>query len=93
MEVGERLASGASLHDLSHGHLLTIGLGVQIAVAVVGAGVLRLTDRAADAAGVLVDTSRAPVPRPVAAVAFVSWFVPGRGTTRAASSRAPPSLP
>jgi hypothetical protein len=93
MEVGERFASGASLHDLSHGHLLTIGLGVQIAVAVVGAGVLRLTDRAADAAGVLVDTSRAPVPRPVAAVAFVSWYVPGRGATRAASSRAPPSLP
>jgi hypothetical protein len=93
MEVGERLASGASLHDLSHGHLLTIGLTVQIAMAVVGAGVLRLTDRAADAAGMLADISRAPVPRPVAAVAVVSWFVPGRGTTRAASSRAPPSLP
>src|SRR5688572_6825224 len=49
MEVGERLLTGASLHDLTHGPLLAIGLGVQVVVAVAGALVLRLTERAAAA--------------------------------------------
>lgn len=92
MEAGERLASGASLHDLTHGRLLTIGLAVQISVAVAGAGVLRLIDRAAETAETFADITP-PVHRPVATVAIAAFVVPPRPAMRSAASRAPPSLP
>ena len=92
MEAGERLASGASLHDLTHGKLLTIGLAVQISVAVAGAGVLRLIDRAAETAETFADITP-PVHRPVATVAIAAFVVPPRPAMRSAASRAPPSLP
>ena len=45
-EVLERVVAGAPLGDLAHGHLLSIGLVVQIAVALCAAGLLRLLARA-----------------------------------------------
>jgi hypothetical protein len=93
MEVGERLASGASLHDLTHGGLLTIGLAVQISVAIAGAGALRLTDRAAEVAGALHEVTPVRDLRPVATVATVSFVAPRRPAMRTVASRAPPSLP
>ncbi|MGZ8582604.1 MAG: hypothetical protein ACXWXN_04185 [Actinomycetota bacterium] len=93
LEVGERLASGASLHDLVHGNLLAIGIAVQVSVAIAGAGVLRLTDRAAEAAEALADITASPVLYPVAAVAIAPAVAPRRPVVRAAASRAPPSLP
>ncbi len=93
MEVGERLASGASLHDLTHGNLLTIGLAVQVSVAIAGAGVLRLTDRAAEATEAHADLAPPPVPRSVATVAVAPSVAPQRLAVRATASRGPPSLP
>jgi hypothetical protein len=93
MEVGERLASGASLHDLTHGGLLTIGLAVQISVAIAGAGALRLTDRAAEVVETLREVTPARGPRPVATVATVSFAAPRRPAMRTLASRAPPALP
>jgi hypothetical protein len=92
MEVGERVLSGASLHDLEHGPLLGIGLGVQIVVALVGACLLRLTDRAAEAAGELGSSSHPPLPELLAAVHLGAAVAPRPPTVRDAASRAPPSL-
>jgi hypothetical protein len=93
MEVGERLVSGAPLHDLAHGPLLAIGLGVQLAVALVGAGLLRLTDHAAEAADSLgsIETPRAPTVLGKLAIATATPAQPPG--TRPASGRAPPLLP
>jgi hypothetical protein len=91
MEAAERLLSGASLHDLTHGPLLAIGLGAQLAVAVAGASLLRVTDRVAEGADVLVDLA-APSPPPlVAAVPVMAGAAPRRPTTCRVASRAPPS--
>ena len=65
MEIGERLLAGASLHDLTHGPLLAIGLSVQLLVAVAGAAVLRLTDRAAEAADGVRRLVASPLPPPI----------------------------
>ncbi|MEX1262374.1 MAG: hypothetical protein WEE66_00340 [Actinomycetota bacterium] len=92
MEIGERLLSGALLQDLTHGPLLAIGLGVQLAIATLGAYILRLTERAAELAQVLMWPSVRPVPSLVAAGAFASSVAPRRPPMRAAASRAPPSL-
>lgn len=93
MEVGERLLSGASLHDLTHGPLLAIGLAVQLALALAGALVLRLTDRAAQAAEQL----RGAVPPRERALLVAVPIGPSlaarRRAFRAGGSRAPPSLP
>jgi hypothetical protein len=93
MEVGERLASGATLHDLAHGPLLAIGLGVQLGVALVGAGLLRLTDHAAEAAGSLgsIEAPRAPAVIGTLAIATAAPAQPPG--TRPVSGRAPPLLP
>jgi hypothetical protein len=93
MEVGERLASGASLHDLTHGGLLTIGLAVQISVAIAGAGALRLTDHAAEVAGALREVTPLREARSLAIIATVSFVAPRRPAMRSVASRAPPSLP
>ncbi len=95
MEVGERLLSGASLHDLTHGPLLVIGIGVQLVMAVAGALALRLTERAAEVAESL---GRAPAvssaPSLVIATPLAAAVMPRCGPSmRATASRAPPSLP
>lgn len=91
MEVGERWLSGASLHDLAHGPLLTIGLGVQLVMAVVGALVLRTTDRAAEAAESLGRSPAPPLPALVTAGPVVPAVAPRRPAMRSTKSRAPPS--
>jgi hypothetical protein len=93
MEVGERLASGASLNDLAQGNLVAIGISVQVAMAVVGALVLRATDRFAEKADARSRVAPLPVPRPLATMAAVPFVSPRRPSMRAAASRAPPSLP
>ncbi|HEY5905089.1 MAG TPA: hypothetical protein VIX39_04710, partial [Actinomycetota bacterium] len=92
LEVGERLASGASLHDLAQGNLLALGISVQVAMAVVGALVLRATDRFAEEADARSRVVPLPLPRPLATVAAVPFVAPRRPSMRAAASRAPPSL-
>jgi hypothetical protein len=94
MEIGERLLSDAPLHDLAHGPLLAIGLGVQIMLAVAGAAVLRLTTRAAEVATSLGRSPAPASPQLIAAVAFPSSLVaPRRPAMSAPASRAPPFLP
>ena len=93
MEVGERLASGASFHTLAQGNLLAIGITVQVAMAVAGAFVLRATDRVAEEADSRSGVAPLHVPRPLVTVAAVPFVSPGRPSMRAAASRAPPSLP
>jgi len=94
MEIGERLLSGSSLHDLTHGRLLVIGLGVQLLLAVAGALTLRLTEHALEVAESL---RRAPVvplaSSLVAGTALAQAVAPRRPAMRAAASRAPPFLP
>jgi hypothetical protein len=92
MEVGERLASGASMHDLTHGPLLALGLAVQLVVAIAGAGLLRLTDRVAEGADALAAIVAPPAPFPVTAVAGHAAVAPLRPAMRATASRAPPSF-
>jgi hypothetical protein len=89
MEIGERLLSGASLHDLTHGPLLAIGLGVQAVVAIAGAILMRLTERAAEAAGTLARSGPTPA-RLIEAIPAVAVASPRRPEGRAPSSRAPP---
>jgi hypothetical protein len=91
MEVGERWISGVSLHELTHGALLAIGLAVQLVMAVVGALVLRATDRAAEAAETLGRSSAPPLPALVTAGPVGSAVAPRRRATRSTESRAPPS--
>jgi hypothetical protein len=91
MEIGERLLSGASLHDLTHGPLLAIGLGVQLVLAIVGALILRLTERAAEGAESLGRSLAPPAPALVAASACTSLVAPPRPAMRTAPSRDPPS--
>jgi len=93
MEAGERLLAGASLHDLAHGPLLAIGLGVQLATALAGAALVRLTERTADLAEDLLTSTAPPVPALVRAVPTSSACFPPRQSVRSVASRAPPSLP
>jgi hypothetical protein len=93
MEAGERLLAGASLHDLTHGPLLAIGLGMQLAVALTAAAIVRLTERAADAADALRRPTALTVPALVHAVPSPVTHFPRRPSVRSVASRAPPSLP
>lgn len=94
MEVGERLLSGSSLHDLTHGPLLVIGLGVQLVLAVAGALTLRLTEHAVEVAQSLRRAPVAPLASSlVAGTACAQVVAPRRPAMRATASRAPPSLP
>ena len=92
MEIGERLLSGAPLHDLSHGPVLAVGIGVQLALVVAGAVALRLTERAADVASSLGAPARRSAPSLVAAPLLASSAPARRPEMRAVASRAPPCL-
>ncbi len=91
MEIGERLLSGSSLHDLTHGSLLATGLGVQLLIAFAGALALRFTEHAAD---VVESLGRAPavtsVPSLVIGAPLAAAVMPMRPAMRATASRAPP---
>jgi hypothetical protein len=89
MEVVERLASGAPVSGVLAGHLLFVGLAIQVLVAGLGALVLRWLTRAAEWIGVRLRRPRRRVP--------VAWpFPPSVGVrTRLATLgsvrvRAPP---
>jgi hypothetical protein len=70
LEVLERLAAHAGLADLSHHHLLAIGVATQVVVAIAGAALLVWLSRASErAASVLARPVVAPRPRPVHALA------------------------
>ena len=91
IEIGERLLAGASLHDLTHGPLLTIGLSVQLLVAAGGAAVLRLTDRAAEAAHGVRRLVASPLPPPITVAMPVAASSPSlRPLLRRPGSRGPP---
>ena len=91
MEVGERLLSGAPLHDLAHGPLLAIGLAVQLLVATAGAALLRLTDRSAAAAnGLRSIVDALPTSPAIIAVPVAACSPPPRRSTGRFGSRGPP---
>ena len=92
LEIGERLLAGASLHDLAHGRLLVIGLCVQVAVALCGATLLRLTERAAELAESFGRSPGLVRPRSVATPAILTIQPSPRPTMGPVESRAPPSL-
>ena len=91
-EVLERLVSGAPLGDLVHDHILVSGMLVQIAVAIVAAGILWLFARTATRLAATVAT-RVPLPRTRAVFALPVTarrpHAPAFAT--AGSVRAPPS--
>jgi hypothetical protein len=90
MEVGERLASGSPLSELSHGALLPVGIAVQMVLAALGAVVILRLLRTADAAAELL--TRAPRLRSGAdaEVIRVPAYRPASVALIAALGRAPP---
>ena len=92
MEVGERLLSGAPLHDLVQSPLLAIGLAVQLLVATAGAALLRLTDHSAAAAsGLRSIVDALPTSPAIIAVPVTACSPPPRPSLGRFGSRAPPS--
>jgi hypothetical protein len=73
LEMVERLVAHATLADLSHQHLLAIGVLTQAVVASLGAAVLAWLTRATrHVAAVLRDSMARPRPRPRASFALVA---------------------
>jgi hypothetical protein len=66
MEVGERVAAGASLHDLPS--VLGVGFAIQTFVALIGAGVLHVTFRVADGMAATFGAARPRLPRAALAI-------------------------
>jgi hypothetical protein len=91
-EVLERLVSGSPLGELVHDHVLATGLIVQVAVALVGATLLRLLARAS-ARIATAGVARVPPPRPALATSPLAAADPllGRVAPSARNVRAPPS--
>jgi hypothetical protein len=92
IEIGERLLAGASLHDLTHGSLLAIGLGVQVVVACGGAWLMHLTDWASEVATSLRSTVAHP-PALFATAVALPGHAPARRVARTTASRGPPAFP
>jgi hypothetical protein len=81
LEVVERLVAHASLTDLSHQHLLAIGVATQTVVAVVGAAILAWLTRATrHVASVMRDAMPRPRPRPLASFALVATATGSTGS-------------
>lgn len=91
-ELLERTLSGSGFADLRHGHVLIVGVTAQIAVALVGAALLRWLARASHGLGEILG-SGLPLPRPVPAFALQVFSDPASGRVGAASpgQRAPPA--
>jgi hypothetical protein len=87
IEVAERIAARAPLHDL--GHVLPVGTVVQIGVALVVAVVIRAMLRASDVAFEKSADGPAPQPALLRLVAPVSTWVPAHGRS-VLRDRAPP---
>ncbi len=90
IEVGERLLSGAPLDDLTHGPLLAVGLAVQGVVAIVGAGLVRLSERAAEVVSALEGVDRPAPPSVVGSPAELDVHPVTAASLGSAVSRAPP---
>ncbi len=90
LEVGERLAAGASLGDL--GPVLLLGLPIQVVVGVAAAALLVLLDRAGERLGRGVAGTRSLAARRPAACWFPSPSrrLPSTVATCRAPARAPP---
>lgn len=91
-ELLERLVAGAPLGGLVHGHVLVVGVLVQVSVALAGAAVLHWLARTS-ARLATVTAPRAPLPQPAPAIALA--LDPDTPRTRifatATSVRGPPS--
>ena len=90
IEVGERLLSGAPLVDLTHGPLLAVGLAVQAVVAIAGAGLVRLSERAAEVVATLEGADRPVPPAVVGSPLELDVRPPATASLSSAVSRAPP---
>lgn len=91
-EVLERLVSGAPLGDLAHDHILAIGMLVQVGVAIVAAGVLRLLAQTSNRlAARSVIGVRLPRRRTMLAPPFTEGRPHALQLATAGSIRAPPS--
>jgi hypothetical protein len=91
-EMAERLLSGSGLHDLGHGDVLIVGVSTQIAVALVGAALLRWLARASDRLGELLRSGfRLPRPVPASALPISAELASGRVEVISPGQRAPPS--
>ena len=89
-EVLERLEAGVAVQALLDGHLLTVGVVVQVGIAVALAVLLTLAGRVAEAAG---RALRRPLRRPLAMRGRVAALVagwPSRLLAAGLGSRAPP---
>jgi hypothetical protein len=89
-EVLERLEAGVAVQALLDGHLLTVGVVVQVGIAVALAVLLTLAGRVAEAAG---RALRRPLRRPLAVRGRVAALVagwPSRLLAAGLGSRAPP---
>lgn len=91
-ELLERLVAGASFGDLVHDHVLPTGIGVQVAVALAGALLLRWLARTSVRAVAALAGARSPLPRPALGTAAVAPAIPPRSLALPIRSvRAPPS--
>jgi hypothetical protein len=92
MEVLERVTAGAPLDGLIRTGILPIGVGVQVAVALLAAVAIRWLVRAADHVAAVLARPGAPRPRGVVAIAVPTAIpVPVRRHLSAAGVRGPPS--
>jgi hypothetical protein len=91
MEVAERLTAHVPVAQLSHGPLVPVGIGAQIATAAIAALVIRLLCRAADRAAAALGEGVPPARILSAALAIVPTAVPPRIALPAATGRGPPS--
>jgi hypothetical protein len=92
MELTERAVAGAGFADLLHGGLLPLGIALQLALAVVGAILLRLVLRAADLVAAAAP-ARSALPDP-ASLTFGIPASPAHARSSvggAVAARAPPS--
>jgi hypothetical protein len=92
MEVAERLAAGAPLHELFHGPLLAIGFVAQVACASLGALAIRWLLRAADLAAAVSGTT-VPLPRlNFTSLPLAALIAPAGVAVATARGRGPPHL-
>ncbi len=92
MEVLERAASGAPVSHLFHGSILPLGVFLQIAIAALGAMLLRLLLRVADTIAHLVEAIPLRQPSRIWAIVDAGRLGPDSGAFDGAPIRGPPPL-
>ncbi len=94
MEIGERVVSGSPLGDLVGGGVLAVGTVANVAVALLGAALLRRVLALADRVAAIAAAPASPAVRPPAAVAVLPPFTSPRPRHRGLAAvpvRGPPS--